>query len=194
MRDVPDRRDLDVDLVGELRSGERKFCGHDLPDGMKKNQRLREGDPHAVDQGGEGRPRRRSSRADELLAMGLLVGRGLRRAGADVRARCSRSARATPRERGLILVDTKYEIGRTPDGELVLHRRDPHAGFVALLVRRRLRGAAGARRRAARPRQGVRAALAAPTRATRGDGPPPAMLPTTCASRRRGATSRSASW
>ena len=50
--------------------------------------------------------------------MGALVAGGLRRGGRDVRARCSPSARARRCAAGLILVDTKYEIGRRPDGTL----------------------------------------------------------------------------
>ena len=76
-------------------------------------------------------------------------------------------------ERGLILVDTKYELGRTPDGQDRLHRRDPHARFVALLVRRRLRSSAC---RAAKSRaRSTRSTCAAgtSTRATTATGTPP---------------------
>ena len=68
---VPDRRDVDVDLVRRTSAARARSAATTLPDGMKKNQRLREGDPHAVDEGREGRSRRSVSRA-ELLAMGLL--------------------------------------------------------------------------------------------------------------------------
>ena len=61
---------------------------------------------------------------------------------------CSRSAKRAA-ERGLILVDTKYELGKTPDGQDRLHRRDPHARQVALLVRRRLRRSPRSGRRSA---------------------------------------------
>ena len=60
-----------------------------------------------------------------------------------------------------------------PRRHALLHRRDPHARLVALLVRRRLRGAL---RQAARSRAAsTRSTSAArwPSRATRGDGPPP---------------------
>ena len=78
-------------------------------------------------------------------------------------------------KQGLILADTKYEMGLDASGKLVVDRRDPHAGFVALLVRRRLRGAA---RRGEEPRsldkEFVRRWLAGEAKWT-GDGPPPVM-------------------
>ena len=91
--------------------GARTFCGHELPDGMKKNQQLAAADPHAVDEGGEGRPRRVG-----LARRAAGVGRA-DAATSIARPRCARAVRlrAEPAsQRGLILVDTKYEIGRRP--------------------------------------------------------------------------------
>ena len=100
----------------------------------------------------------------------------LRPRGRDVRARCSPSAsseapRARPdpgrhqvrdrppaRRRRSCFIDEIH----TPDSSRYWYADDYEARFAA-------------RRGAARPRQGVRAPHAAPTRATRGDGPPPTL-------------------
>ena len=93
---------------------------------MKKNQKLAKAilTPSTKAEKGE---HDQSVSRDEILEMGALSAGGLRRA----RPRCARAlfafGQAEARKRGLILVDTKYEIGRRPDGTLVLHRRDPHA-------------------------------------------------------------------
>ena len=77
------------------------------------------------------------------------------------------------RARGLILADTKYELGPRARRADPLHRRDPHARLVALLVPRGLRAAGRARRGAALARQGVRAPLVRRAWATHGEGTPP---------------------
>ena len=141
---------------------------------MKKNQKLQKAilTPSTKAEKGE---HDRSVSRDGSSRWALLSAAGLRRGG----ARCARALFAFGQEeaprRGLILVDTKYEIGRRPDGALVLHRRDPHAGLVALLVCGRLRGAASraARSRAASTRSTCARLLA--EQGYRGDGPPPPL-------------------
>jgi phosphoribosylaminoimidazole-succinocarboxamide synthase len=97
--------------------GARVFCGHPLPDGMRKNQRL----PKALltpstkaEKGGH----------DESVSREQLLERGI----IDVQtfdqlaAMCEKMfafGQARAAERGLILVDTKYELGRAPDGRIV---------------------------------------------------------------------------
>ena len=80
-------------------AGARTFCGHALPEGMKKNQRLPQADPDAVDEGREGRPRRLGVASDELLAMGRIEPERVRSRGRASPRRCSRRARRTPRSR-----------------------------------------------------------------------------------------------
>jgi phosphoribosylaminoimidazole-succinocarboxamide synthase len=96
--------------------GARVFCGHELPDGMKKNQRL----PHALltpsTKAEKGEHDRSVSRA-EVLELGLLSAADFDRA-ADMCARLFAFGQGEALRRGLILVDTKYEIGRRPDGAL----------------------------------------------------------------------------
>ena len=98
--------------------GARVFCGHPLPDGMKKNQRLpapiltpstkaAKGD-HDV-----------SVSKDELLAMGRIEPALFERAAA-IAARLFAAGQAHAAKQGLILADTKYEMGVARDGELVV--------------------------------------------------------------------------
>jgi phosphoribosylaminoimidazole-succinocarboxamide synthase len=96
--------------------GIRKFCGHDLPDGLKKNQRLPRPllTPSTKAEKGE---HDRSVSRDEILEMGVLPAEDFDRA-ADMCARIFAFGQGEALRRGLILVDTKYEIGRRPDGEL----------------------------------------------------------------------------
>ena len=96
-----------------------QFCGHALPDGLRKNQRLPEPHPDAEHQGRQGRARRSASR-EEILEMGTSSRGRLRRAP----PRCARAlfafGQSACAERGLILVDTKYELGKRPDGDIVV--------------------------------------------------------------------------
>lgn len=98
--------------------GERVFCGHRLPDGLSKNERL----PAPILTPSTKAPKGGhdvSASRDEILAMGHIEARDFDRAAelamalfAVGQTRCS--------ERGLILVDTKYEFGKTNDGEVVV--------------------------------------------------------------------------
>jgi phosphoribosylaminoimidazole-succinocarboxamide synthase len=97
--------------------GQRTFGGYALPDGMKKNQPL----PVALltpttkaEKGGH----------DENITREGLIERGLLDAQTfDTLAEMCRKMFAFGQkraaERGLILVDTKYELGKTPDGKIV---------------------------------------------------------------------------
>ena len=96
--------------------GARLFCGHALPDGMRKNQPL----PAALltpstkaDKGGHDE----SVSREEVLGRGLLGADEFEEA-ADMCRRLFAFGQAEAKKRGLILVDTKYEIGRRPDGKL----------------------------------------------------------------------------
>jgi phosphoribosylaminoimidazole-succinocarboxamide synthase len=98
--------------------GVRSFCGHTLADGMTKNQRL----PRPLLTPSTKAPRGDhdvSVSREELLAMGQV--------SPAVFDRCAELAHALfafgqerAASRGLILVDTKYEMGVAPDGEIVL--------------------------------------------------------------------------
>ena len=98
------------------KNGARTFCGHELPDGMKKNQKLPKALLTPSTKAEKGDHDKSVSRA-EILEMGALSRRRLRRA-AEMCARLFAFGQQRALRRGLILVDTKYEIGRTPDGTL----------------------------------------------------------------------------
>jgi phosphoribosylaminoimidazole-succinocarboxamide synthase len=98
--------------------GDRTFCGHRLPEGMQKNDAL----PQPIvtpstkaDKGGHDQ----SVSAAELIAKGIMTKEDyevVERLALALFARGQEHCR----EQGLILVDTKYEFGRTPDGRIVL--------------------------------------------------------------------------
>lgn len=99
-------------------NGTRVFCGHELPDGLKKHQQL----PHPILT-----PSTKAEKGDhdisvsreEILEMGRISA-----ADFDEAARCAMAlfsrGQEVCAERGLILVDTKYEFGKTPDGKIVV--------------------------------------------------------------------------
>ena len=96
--------------------GAREFCGHRLPEGMRKNQRLGEAiltPSTKADKGGHDE----SVSREEILKRGLLKPEEFEEA-AQMCARLFAFGQAEAAKRGLILVDTKYEIGRRPDGTL----------------------------------------------------------------------------
>ena len=96
--------------------GGRTFCGHDLPDGMKKNQRLPKAILTPSTKAEKGFHDESVSRA-QILEMGALSAVDFD-AAAEMCARVFAFGQQEALRRGLILVDTKYEIGRRPDGTL----------------------------------------------------------------------------
>ncbi len=103
-------------IWSHYQGGLRQFCGHDLPDGMRKNQPLHAALLTPSTKAEKGAHDRSVSRA-EILEMGALSAAEFDQAA----AMCARVFDFGQREaarRGLILVDTKYEIGRRPDGTL----------------------------------------------------------------------------
>jgi phosphoribosylaminoimidazole-succinocarboxamide synthase len=152
--------------------GERSYCGHPLPDGMHKHQRLEQALITPTTKAEHGAH-------DEPLSAAEIVARGL--CSADELARISALclelfAFGTRRaaERGLILVDTKYELGRTPEGELIfideIHTPDSSRYWYAGSYERAL--AAGGDPRAL-DKEHVRRELVA--RGYTGQGAPPPL-------------------
>jgi phosphoribosylaminoimidazole-succinocarboxamide synthase len=97
--------------------GSRDYCGHRLPDGMKKNQPLSRPLLTPSTKAEKGAHDESISRAD-ILAQGILGGDDFDRA-AVMCERLFAFGQQEAAKRGLILVDTKYEIGKKPDGTLV---------------------------------------------------------------------------
>lgn len=98
--------------------GEREFCGHRLPDGMKKNEPLPAPILTPSTKAAQGGHDESVSRAS-LLERGAIDEASFDEAAKLVHALFARG-QALCAERGLILVDTKYELGRTAEGELVV--------------------------------------------------------------------------
>jgi phosphoribosylaminoimidazole-succinocarboxamide synthase len=96
--------------------GGRLFCGHKLPDGMRKNQKLDKAILTPSTKAAKGGHDESVSRA-EILASGALSADDFDRA-AEMCARIFAFGQSLAAQRGLILVDTKYEIGRRADGSL----------------------------------------------------------------------------
>jgi phosphoribosylaminoimidazole-succinocarboxamide synthase len=97
-------------------NGAREYCGNRFPDGMKKNERLQENvltpTTKAVD-------RDVPISAGEIVAQGLMS-----QADWDVASRAALAlfefGQQEAAKRGLILVDTKYEFGKDPEGTILL--------------------------------------------------------------------------
>ncbi|HJL33739.1 MAG TPA: phosphoribosylaminoimidazolesuccinocarboxamide synthase, partial [Polyangiaceae bacterium LLY-WYZ-15_(1-7)] len=98
--------------------GERVFCGHRLPDGLKKHQRLEAPILTPSTKAAKGGHDVSASR-EEILAMGTVSAADFDAAAELAKALFARGQKLCA-ERGLILVDTKYEFGKTPEGEIVV--------------------------------------------------------------------------
>lgn len=105
-------------ILTAYEKGARVFCGHKLPDGMRKHQKLPEPILTPSTKAPKGGHDQSVSR-EEILSMGKLTkdefdkvhtyAMGLFKYGQEICA-----------ERGLILVDTKYEFGKTKEGEIIV--------------------------------------------------------------------------
>jgi phosphoribosylaminoimidazole-succinocarboxamide synthase len=98
--------------------GARVFCGHTLPEGLKKNQKLPEPILTPSTKAAKGDHDVSASR-EEILAMGHISAADFD-AAADIAMRLFAFGSKLCKERGLILVDTKYELGKTKDGRIVV--------------------------------------------------------------------------
>ena len=99
-------------------SGQREIYGIRLPDGLRENQRL----PATIitpttkaEQGSHDEP----VTSDEIITRGLLTSEQLRTVSELALALFARGG-AIAEQRGLILVDTKYEFGVEPEGRIIL--------------------------------------------------------------------------
>lgn len=102
----------------EYKAGKRILCGVAMPEGMKENDKFPEPIITPATKAEQGEHDEDISR-EEILSRGIVAQedyellekytRELFRRGTEIAA-----------ERGLILVDTKYEFGKTKDGKIVL--------------------------------------------------------------------------
>lgn len=98
--------------------GDRVFCGHALPDGLRKHERLPANIVTPSTKAPKGEHDQSVSR-DELFARGIIEPEEFDRLEAQALELFAFGQRLAA-ERGLILADTKYELGRTTDGLVVL--------------------------------------------------------------------------
>ena len=105
-------------ILSMYKAGERSMYGHRFPDGLRPNQKLPETiitpTTKAFD-GGHDEP----LTTDEILGRKLLTAEQWRTVS-DYALGLFAHGRAWARERGLILVDTKYEFGFDTDGRILL--------------------------------------------------------------------------
>jgi phosphoribosylaminoimidazole-succinocarboxamide synthase len=153
--------------------GARTFCGHALPDGMRKNQPLPAPILTPSTKAAKGDHDVSVSKA-ELLAMGRIAPDVFDRA-ADIAAKLFAAGQAHAAKHGLILADTKYEMGLDPQGNIVvideIHTPDSSRYWHADDYEARL--ARGEEPRSL-DKEYVRRWLAGEAKWT-GDGPPPVM-------------------
>ncbi len=98
--------------------GSRLFCGHTLPDGMRKNQQLEHPILTPATKAPKGQHDVSGSR-EEILATGNVTAHDFD-AAAGLAKKLFAAGQSMCADRGLILVDTKYEFGKTSDGRIVV--------------------------------------------------------------------------
>jgi len=98
--------------------GVREFCGHRLPDGLKKHQKLDKAILTPSTKADHGDHDVSASR-EELIASGAISARDFDAAAEYALALFAHGQKVCA-ERGLILVDTKYEFGRNKKGEIIV--------------------------------------------------------------------------
>ena len=120
--------------------GERVFCGHRLPDGLRKQGKLPEPiltPSTKAEKGGHDL----SASREEILAEGRISPEHFDRA-AELAMALFRFGQETCAARGLLLVDTKYEFGIDPSGEVVaideIHTPDSSRYWFAATYEERL--------------------------------------------------------
>jgi phosphoribosylaminoimidazole-succinocarboxamide synthase len=106
----------DTSIWTQYKNGVRQFCGHALPEGMSKNEKLH---TNIVTPTTKETQHDRPITAAEIIAEGWLTAAEWNFASEKALALFAFGQRLAA-ERGLILVDTKYEFGVTADGEIIL--------------------------------------------------------------------------
>jgi len=98
--------------------GAREFCGHRLPEGLKKHAQLPEPILTPSTKAPKGDHDISASRAEILQISGMPAADF--DAAAEMAMALFREGQRLCAARGLILVDTKYEFGKTADGQIVV--------------------------------------------------------------------------
>ena len=117
----------------EYKAGKRQLCGVALPEGLRENDRFPEPIITPATKAEQGDHDEDISR-EEILRRGLISEPDYALLEKYTRALFQRGTELAA-SRGLLLVDTKYEFGRTPEGKLVLideiHTPDSSRYFYA---------------------------------------------------------------
>jgi phosphoribosylaminoimidazole-succinocarboxamide synthase len=98
--------------------GSRDYCGHALPEGMTKHQRLAEPMLTPTTKAAKGEHDELTSR--EAILQDGVVSEEIYDQAAAISHRLFAAGQEFAASRGMILVDTKYEIGLNASGELVV--------------------------------------------------------------------------
>ncbi len=99
-------------------AGARVFCGHTLPDGLVKNQKLETPLLTPATKAKQGEHDVSAPRGQILAWTGMRASDFDR--AAEMAAKLFEVGSRIAKDRGLILADTKYEFGKTKDGEIVV--------------------------------------------------------------------------
>jgi len=117
----------------EYKAGKRLLCGVKMPEGMKENDRFSEPIITPTTKADSGLHDQDVSR-EEILSKGIVSEKDYLVLEDYTRKLFARGTDFA-KERGLLLVDTKYEFGKTQDGEIVLideiHTPDSSRYFYA---------------------------------------------------------------
>lgn len=106
----------DTSIWTQYQKGIRNYCGHALPEGMKKNEPLPK---NIVTPTTKEKEHDRPITAEEIVAEGWLTQQQWDFCSSKTLELFAFGQKLAA-QRGLILVDTKYEFGVTPDGEILL--------------------------------------------------------------------------
>ncbi len=159
-------------ILTAYQRGEREFCGHRLPEGLRPHQRLPEPLLTPTTKAAHGAHDENVSR-EQLLQSSALDADDFDRAASHAMALFALGQKLCA-ERGLILVDTKYELGKTKDGRIVLideiHTPDSSRFWFAESYEQRMRAGETPE---SFDKEYLRRWLAA--QGFRGDGPIPAI-------------------
>jgi phosphoribosylaminoimidazole-succinocarboxamide synthase len=121
----------DTSIWTQYAKGVRSFCGHALPEGMKKNERLSE---NLVTPTTKEAAHDRPITAEEIVNEGWLAAEEWEFCAAKAKELFVFGQKVAA-ERGLILVDTKYEFGVADHGEILvideMHTPDSSRYWIA---------------------------------------------------------------
>lgn len=97
-------------------NGSRNYCGNDLPEGLVKNQKL---DKNLITPTTKDAVHDRPISPDEIISEGLMSREDWEYASAKAQELFA-FGQTVARKHGLILVDTKYEMGKDAQGNILL--------------------------------------------------------------------------